>query len=286
MSIEITFLGTGAATSSPLIFCRCEACETARITKGKDFRKRSSLLINDDLLIDLGPDVMSASFMHDVDISKVRYWLQTHSHSDHFDSGHLITRIAEYATENPAPLKLYASHACIDHMSLSLSAQETDATLLNAEWKNKLNIDVNQMQHGDILNCDQYEVIALESLHDLNDGSLLFAIKDKRSSVFYGTDTVKLCEKVWDCFKTHSMQFDVVILDHTYGPDINGGGHLNANQFVETIERMRSLNLLKPTSKIFATHISHEGNPIHEKLEQYACRYGYDVAYDGLVIQT
>jgi phosphoribosyl 1,2-cyclic phosphodiesterase len=57
----ITFLGTGAANAFPEAFCKCENCAQARMLGGPSLRKRSAALINDDLLIDLGPDIMSAS---------------------------------------------------------------------------------------------------------------------------------------------------------------------------------------------------------------------------------
>ena len=54
--MQITFLGTGAATAVPLPFCSCPTCRAARVQGGKDLRTRSALLINDDLLIDCGAD--------------------------------------------------------------------------------------------------------------------------------------------------------------------------------------------------------------------------------------
>jgi len=80
------------------------------------------------------------------------------------------------------------------------------------------------------------------------------------------------------------LRFDIVILDLTYGLNIDGGGHLNANQFIDHIQRMRDENLLKKNARIFATHISHEGNPIHSEMVEYGKKYGYEVAYDGLTI--
>jgi phosphoribosyl 1,2-cyclic phosphodiesterase len=49
-------------------------------------------LINDDLLIDLGPDIMSASHIHGCSLEGVRYCLQTHPHADHLDLSHLLSR--------------------------------------------------------------------------------------------------------------------------------------------------------------------------------------------------
>ena len=60
--MKIIFLGTAAATACPLVFCNCPMCAAGWKQKGKDFRRRSSALIGENLIIDLGPDVMTAAF--------------------------------------------------------------------------------------------------------------------------------------------------------------------------------------------------------------------------------
>lgn len=50
--MRITFLGTSAVTSCPVPFCQCKVCIRARMLGGRVFRKRSSVMINDDFLID------------------------------------------------------------------------------------------------------------------------------------------------------------------------------------------------------------------------------------------
>jgi len=47
---------------------------------------------------------------------------------------------------------------------------------------------------------------------------------------------------------------------------------------------MKEENLLAKNARILATHISHEGNPLHSELSEYAAEHGYEIAYDGLVI--
>ena len=80
------------------------------------------------------------------------------------------------------------------------------------------------------------------------------------------------------------MQFDLVILDHTYGKDQLGSDHLSANEVVEHASRLRADGVLKPNGRLFATHIAHEGNPPHPELVTFAKQHAYEVAHDGLIL--
>ena len=71
--MKLTFLGTGAADWN--------AAEHGRL---EGFRRNSSLLIDDCLLIDPGPDVPEALKTFHKDIGAIRYILNTHPHSDHY----------------------------------------------------------------------------------------------------------------------------------------------------------------------------------------------------------
>ncbi len=282
--MKITFLGTAAATSCPLVFCRCEVCEQARKIGGKDFRKRSSLLINRDLLIDFGPDIMTASFMHSISIADVRYCLQTHSHSDHFDASHFSTRISEYAVVNIPHLQLYASNATLKKMSEMLRNEGYVNDLLDQKEQKRMNLSVYPVKHFQSFKAGKYQISAFPTNHDKSVDSLLYTITENGYTVFYGADTDIIPEETWKGFHEKKLQFDIVVLDHTYGPNIDGDGHLNANQFIEHVQRMKKENLLKENTRLFATHISHEGNPIHSNLVEYGKKHGYEIAYDGLVI--
>ena len=64
----------------------------------QELRRRSSIAINDDLLVDIGPDIATASFAHDVSLTDICICLLTHAHADHFDPEFLMSRHEEYAT--------------------------------------------------------------------------------------------------------------------------------------------------------------------------------------------
>jgi phosphoribosyl 1,2-cyclic phosphate phosphodiesterase len=281
--MRILFLGTSAATSFPLAFCRCRVCEKARINKGKDIRKRSSVIINDDMLIDFGPDVVTSSNMYNIDLTNVRYILQTHGHSDHFDAGHLITRLEEYAAQNVNPVCLAASEETFKSLDRRMKAEDPNVDLFDPDWLRRLNIDIRFICSGDHIKMGEYSVTAIESLHDINENSLIYIISQNDKSILYGTDLVKISTEAWEILKM--FRLDLVILDHTYGKGFNSGGHLDAGQVVDIIAKMKEEKIIHDKSMVYATHISHEGNDTHDIMEGFAARSGYHIAYDGLEIK-
>lgn len=284
--MRVTFLGTAAATSFPLMFCRCEACEGARRLGGADFRKRSSLLVNEDLLVDLGPDLMAASYMHGVSMADVRYWLQTHPHSDHFDPSHLGTRLPEYAAVDVPPLTLYATHGTLVRMSEMLRADGYVRDILDPGEQRRLSLEVVPISPHQAFGVGPYRVTAFPSDHDRSADSVLYAISQGDRTIFYGTDTDAFPEETWNGLREEGLRFDLVVLDMTYGPGVEGEGHLNADGLVEHTERMRREGLLEDGARVLATHISHEGNSVHSAMSDHARSHGYEVAFDGLVVQV
>ena len=108
--MQLLFLGTSASEGYPNAFCACENCEAARKAGGPSLRKRSAALIDGELLIDMGPDLMAASLQHGVPLANVRYCLQTHEHSDHFDPSHFSSRSPACGVLDAPRLHYYASH--------------------------------------------------------------------------------------------------------------------------------------------------------------------------------
>ncbi|PIE36243.1 hypothetical protein CSA56_00725 [candidate division KSB3 bacterium] len=129
-----------------------------------------------------------------------------------------------------------------------------------------------------------YRVTAVPANHDPTVEPLLYVIEKDGQTVFYGTDTAELFEDTWRVFHQQAIRLDLVILDHTYGPNASGSDHLSARQFIDHIRRMREERLLNDNARAFATHIAHEGNLAHPQLCDFAAQYGYHIAYDGLTL--
>jgi phosphoribosyl 1,2-cyclic phosphate phosphodiesterase len=280
--MKVTFLGTAAATAMPLPFCNCEICKAAIKLKGKDIRKRSSIVINESMLIDLGPDSVNACYQYDIDLSGIKYIVQTHAHSDHFDAGHFITRHPEYATQNVNRITLVASEKTLHAMNTMLKDEDESADLFCPDFRENLKFSLITISHSETIYLDEYAITALESLHDINQQSLIYLITYKGKKILYGTDLLDISEEEFNLLSNKKL--DILILDQTYGEGYNSGGHLDAGQLITIIDKLRQMNTVTDATLIYATHISHEGNHTHEKMQSLAKEHGYHIAYDGLTI--
>ncbi len=252
---------------------------------GFSLRKRSAVLINDDLLIDLNPDIMVASQIHGCSLTNVCYCLQTHPHADHLDLSHLLSRSLEYGTVGTPVLNFYASAETLQRASETFERDLAEYSLLSPHAEAWLNLKIHPIEPLQPFTFGNYRVIAFPANHAAETGAMLYSVESNDRSIFYGTDTATLFEETWQAFHQFQMKFDLVILDHTYGPNQPGSDHLSAHQVIEHTQRMRHEGLLKPHGHTFATHIAHEGNPVHPELVEFATRNGYDVAYDGLALE-
>jgi phosphoribosyl 1,2-cyclic phosphate phosphodiesterase len=280
--MKLTFLGTSAANAYPEAFCNCENCQRARLLGGKSLRKRSAALINDDLLIDLGPDIMAASQTHNIPLTNVCYCLQTHPHADHLDLSHLLSRSPGYGVVGAPRLHFIASAATLEVVDKIFRGSLADFSLFDPQVEEELNLKIHPINVLEFYQFGVYQVIAFPANHALDSGALLYAITSHAKSILYATDTAPFLDETWQAFSQFKMQFDIVVLDHTYGPDQAGSDHLSARQVSQHTKRLQSEGFLKEGGRVFATHIAHEGNPVHPELEEFASRQGYEVAYDGL----
>lgn len=279
--MKVTMLGT-AAIGYPLAFCNCDNCNDARNHKGKSLRKRASILINDDLIIDLGPDSQSAMMQYDKNMGNIKYLLQTHIHTDHYDEGLLCTRIPYMAMKNHNKLEIFAHPICLDIMSNRVNQFEK-ADLISEEGSNKLNVHSNSVNSGDIFEFGNYKVKAIETMHDVKHGSLLYVVQEEDKTLFYATDTPELTENAIEQLKDYKL--DCIIMDHTFGNVDYSFSHLNESLFIKQLEKLKFYNIIDKDTLIFGTHISHDGMPYHELAEEAAIKNGYHIAYDGMEIE-
>lgn len=283
--MKITFLGTSAANAFPEPFCSCANCQSARQEGGKSLRKRSSILVNEDLLIDLGPDILSAANSHAIDLTGVTHCLQTHPHSDHLDLSHLLSRSPGFGTIGTPLLTLHGSAKTLARASETFKRDLSHLSLFDRVVEEELRVILDEIDPYRPVMIGPYRVTPFKANHAHRFDALLYVIEQDGHALFYGTDTGTLYDETWEQLRAGDYLFDIVILDHTYGPNERGDDHLCAQEVAAYTQQFREEGLLKETGQVWATHIAHEGNPAHSELDEYAQARGYRIAYDGLIIE-
>ncbi|MBV7339088.1 hypothetical protein KFU94_64900 [Chloroflexi bacterium TSY] len=284
--MKLTFLGTSASEGYPNAFCQCDNCQRARQLGGPNLRKRCSVLIDDVLLIDIGPDLMAAAQQHELSLATIQYCLQTHPHEDHLDPSHFGSRSAACGVFDVPRLYWYASQCAIEKAGRHFGQNLPPDGLLSPNVKEQLNLTVQPVAPFQELDVGPYRVSSVKANHAPDLQAMLYVLETTGRTLFYATDTGGLPEETWRYLAERQFRFNVVVMDHTFGITDRGGGHMNSRQFVRQIERMAVENLLAGDARIFATHIGHHSNPDHETLVNHAQEREYDVAFDGLVISV
>src|SRR3989338_2054891 len=76
--MKVKFLGTSAGWPLPRLGHRCELCDSGDL---EDKRLRSSVLVNESIIIDAGPDTYQKLIQNNPE--KIKYVILTHWHPDH-----------------------------------------------------------------------------------------------------------------------------------------------------------------------------------------------------------
>lgn len=285
--MRITFLGTAAAEGFPDAFCGCESCEDARREGGRSLRYRSAAMINDDLLIDFGPDLTAASMRLGIPLTDIPYALQTHPHNDHLDQLTFFSRSTGCQVQKITRTDYFCSGATLRRLDEFFGDDANPTDVTDRAFQERLNLTITMIASWQQVSFGPYRVQTLAANHGGDIEAMLFAIADERGGqVLYGTDTGPLPSDTWQRLAALGWSFDVVVLDHTFGFAEWSTGHLNAEQFMEEVASGREAGAIGESTTILATHLAHHSNPAHHELARRASERGYDVAYDGLTVDT
>lgn len=276
--MKIQYLGTAAAEGWPAPFCHCPRCEGARKLKGRNYRSRPQVLVNDDLLMDFGPDTFYHSLVYDLDLNKVKTVLLTHSHSDHFHPLDLILRVPPYAfLQDQEAMWVYGNEACqkmFEDMARGPEApKELDRFVRFAPAK-----------AFEPFTRNGYEVLPLKAVHVPTENCLLYAVKcPDGKSFFYGNDTGSICEETWKAIR--GWHFDLVSLDCTMGTGSSCDSHLCLSDDGIIRRNMLAMGCTDETTAFVVTHFSHGCAPLYNELSALASREGFLTAYDGMTLE-
>ncbi|HHX72038.1 MAG TPA: hypothetical protein GX701_03800 [Clostridiales bacterium] len=268
--MKFQYLGTAAAEGWPALFCNCDNCEKARKAGGKNIRTRSQALIDDTLCIDIPPDTYAHILQNNLEAYKWTGLIVTHTHSDHFHSSDLTNWHPPFGLSGSF-LQVYGNEGVV----------ETVTRLLDGRDPERKRMNVTLVQHFVPFYHGKYEITPLPANHDKNQNCHIYIIEDGQSRVLYGNDTGYFPDSVWPFIE--GMHFDLVSLDCTHVLDHNRHNHMSLDVCNEVKERMLASGCDEKT-KFIVTHFSHNGIAIHDELLPHAEALGFDVAYDGMII--
>lgn len=282
--MKITILGSGGGSGIPNAFCECVNCVAARAAGGKSLRNGPAVLINDDLLIDCGPDVRVSLRQLGLHLTTLRTLVITHRHADHFDPWFFWERRGVMGTELPQ-LCIYAPQDVLDKL---FAFYERDLRLDRAAIEGRMRTVWQPISAGMMKLVGRYRLHFFPATHALDAADpmevVLVGVADATGAYLHGYDTGPLSDEAWAILGDH--QFDVAVLDSCFGlqPGLDSQEHLTADQTIATAARMRETGILKPDGLAVATHFVHQAPGTHDELVGYYEPQGVDVAYDGMVI--
>jgi phosphoribosyl 1,2-cyclic phosphate phosphodiesterase len=285
-------------------------------------RFRSSILINDDLLIDPGPDLVAASIRHGLDLADVQAVLITHLHDDHVDPTTLYWRAPGFAVPPLPPALVVGTGPSLrrlhDRNGVPLDVDATRMRLQVATHGERIDVKTGgphsvdprakpsrTLVPGGVPSTGptrRYEVLVVPASHaGPEDEAAFFAIRqvigpetDGRHggdapAILYATDTGPFSEAAWDLLEElgdAGWRFDTAIIDATLGTSGPGTSHMNLDQVAWHHDELARRDLLRHGGRRMAHHFSHNGTPPHEELVAHLTPLRIVPSYDGLSLDA
>lgn len=276
--MRVLFLGTAAYEGHPNVFCDCENCRKARLAGNESFRLTASVYVDDDLLIDFGPNIMSGAQKAEVSLFDVKTLLITHSHSDHLYLPNFGYRMNRYnASYDRLPrMSVLANSTVLSLISNSVYFDPEKTVLLQAESYEE--IEVND--------CTVIPVPAVHKVKE-DEQPFIFLLKKGGKSFLYATDTGPIEDSSFGRLKDLiDSPIDIAVVDSTLGfmKEVLFPYHHTAEQVISTKNRMREFRIIDDNTLVVAHHFSHYPNPPKKELEEFYNRYKVVVAHDGLLL--
>ncbi len=283
--MKIQYWGTAAAEGVPGIFCNCENCRTARLVKGRNIRTRSQILINNDLLIDFGPDTYYHTLKYDFDMSRLENILVTHPHTDHFYADELTNRLPQYA-KDPF-IATMVIHGAPDTLAAICAVSDKD---VRYRRQSRMVFDTLRAFEPRKIGC--YIVTPLPAKHT-TESPFIYLIEDGSSSVLILSDSGRPGLEVYEYLETHGVVLDAISFDTTYGYmnaiELKGSDahHMGLIDNYAVRELLILRGIATRDTVCIANHFSHQGMDIeYDRMCEHAEEIGFTVSYDGMVVEV
>ena len=260
--MKIEFLGTGAADYN-----------LERDCTSAEFRRFTSTLINDSLLIDPGPHIFhyAETFGKTHLFDNLKTVIITHSHEDHLDP-ESVKKLAAIAPD----CKFAGNAASLD--VLREAGVEVDYTVLTP---------FERYTFGD------FTVIPMFANHftgRYDEQAFLYTVETEGKKLYYGTDTGWIPAATWDYMSNQgydAMIFELTIGEASYDYRIfcHTGVEMLKMILRTVCHRDRKYCATNFGCKFFTTHHAKTLHPDHATLAATLAPLNVTPAYDGFIAE-
>lgn len=266
--MKVRLLGTGAADGIPSFFGDSRVNRYAREHGGKDVRTRSAALIDGQLKIDLPPDTFMQLVRDGLTANDWIALLFTHSDADHFAVKELQYCLFPFVENLMSNFAVYANEELCE-----------DIALHYPDWP----LEVHSTRSFEPFQIAEYSITPIMAYHNQNEDAQNLIVDDGKVRFLYATDTGIWREKTWEFLA--GQKLDGLVIECTNGRARSKyWGHLNVEECLEVVRRLREMGTLKHGAPVITTHHSHDGDMTHAELEELLAPHGMTVGYDGLEI--
>lgn len=264
--MEVVLLGTGAADGWPNPFCRCPSCDAAR--RLGVVRGQTSVLVDDELVIDCGPEAPGSAVRLGRTLASVRHLLITHAHADHLGPQALlfrswVTGVGDLEVIGPAD----ALDVCRDWVAPGDPVRLVPVSA------------------GDRLMVGSYDVRVLPARHRVfRDGdAVLYDLTGPGGArLLWATDTGPWDDEWFAAVR--DARYDAVFLEETLGDrEEISPAHLGLPRFAEMLRRLREVGAIDRCTDVVAVHLGHH-NPPPDQLDGRLRELGARAGVDGEVV--
>ena len=287
MKAKLTFLGTGTSQGVPMIGCDCPVCSSA---DPRDKRYRASVLVEYGgltILVDCGPDFRSQ--MLRAGVRHIDAVLLTHNHKDHTGG---LDDLRSFNLLESRPVNIYCEKYVLESMKKEysyafaeprypgapewrvheISAREPFLVHSNAAeeilvWESGVGYHHEKPRSAEQI--PPVEVIPIQGWHHKE--KVLSVLGYRFGNIAYLTDLNNIDESEFEKLR----DLDCVTVNCVKrGPHYSHFSLPEAEEFFRKVGARRS----------YLTHISHLLPP-HAALSEELRAEGFDLAYDGLVLE-
>ncbi|WP_020618400.1 MBL fold metallo-hydrolase [Paenibacillus daejeonensis] len=277
--MKLHYLGTGASEGFPAVYCECDVCERALQSGGNNIKRRSSVLINDRILMDVSPDLYMQKLKFGLQLARVESVVVTHADEDHFDVFSLMLRgkpnycTIHYDRGGTRQVQVYGN--------------QTVESLFYWGVKKKLRGYQEQLAYQRVEPFRAFEASGmvftpLIANHRVDELCYIYMIEQGGKRVLYANDTDAIEERNYEAIR--GLHFDLVSMDCARGI-LPGDGHMGLAENVEMKRKLEQYGCVNENTRYLLTHISHMCGMTHDELAIEAGKYGFELAYDGLILE-